>query len=104
MLANSYSVPLKPGSIVEARAYSSVVEFRCDGERIAQHQRSYGRAQQVLDLEHYLEVLLQARRTARLQAFGAVASSGTMASQLRSAVGARCVLEAARAQRGPWLR
>jgi len=57
VLANSYSVPLKPGSIVEARAYSSVVEFRSDGERIAQHQRSYGRAQQVLDLEHYLEVL-----------------------------------------------
>ena len=57
VLANSYSVPLKPGSIVEARAYSSLIEFRHDGERIAQHQRSYGRAQQVLDLEHYLEVL-----------------------------------------------
>src|ERR1700691_2298281 len=57
VVANSYSVPLKPGSIVEARAYSSLVEFRCDGERIAQHQRSYGRGQQVLDLEHYLEVL-----------------------------------------------
>ena len=28
VLANSYSVPLKPGSIVEARAYSSLVEFR----------------------------------------------------------------------------
>ena len=57
VLANSYSVPLKPGLIVEARAYSSLIEFRHDGERIAQHQRSYGRAQQVLDLEHYLEVL-----------------------------------------------
>lgn len=57
VLANSYSVPLKPGLIVEARAYSSLVEFRYNGERIAQHQRSYGRAQQVLDLEHYLEVL-----------------------------------------------
>jgi transposase len=57
VLANSYSVPLKPGSIVEARAYSSLIEFRHDGERIAQHQRSYGRAQQMLDLEHYLEVL-----------------------------------------------
>jgi transposase len=57
VLANSYSVPLKPGLIVEARAYSSLVEFRYNGERIAQHQRSYGREQQVLDLEHYLEVL-----------------------------------------------
>ena len=40
VLANDYSVPLKPGSIVEARAYSSLVEFRSDGERIAQHQLS----------------------------------------------------------------
>jgi len=57
VLVNSYSVPRKPGSIVEARAYSSLIEFRHDGEPIAQHQRSYGRAEQVLDLEHYLEVL-----------------------------------------------
>ena len=54
---NFYSVPLKAGSVVEARVYSSVVEFRQDGVRIAQHQRSYERAQQILDLEHYLEVL-----------------------------------------------
>lgn len=56
---NFYSVPLKPGTVVEARVLSSVVEFRRDGERIAQHERSYGRAQQVLDLEHYLDVLEQ---------------------------------------------
>ena len=54
---NFYSVPLKPGSVVEARVYSSVVEFRQDGVPIAQHQRSYERAQQILDLEHYLEVI-----------------------------------------------
>jgi len=54
---NFYSVPLRSGSVVEARVYSSVVEFRQDGVRVAQHQRSYERAQQVLDLEHYLEVL-----------------------------------------------
>lgn len=54
---NFYSVPLKAGSMVEARVYSSVVEFRHDGVRVAQHQRSYERAQQILDLEHYLEVL-----------------------------------------------
>jgi transposase len=54
---NFYSVPLKPGSVVEARVYSSVVEFRQDGVRIAQHERSYERAQQILDLEHYLEVI-----------------------------------------------
>jgi transposase len=54
---NFYSVPLKSGSIVEARLYSSVVEFRQEDVRIAQHQRSYDRSQQILDLEHYLDVL-----------------------------------------------
>lgn len=54
---NFYSVPLKPGSTVEARVYSSVVEFRQDGVPIAQHERSYERSRQILDLEHYLDVL-----------------------------------------------
>ena len=54
---NFYSVPMKAGAVVEARAYSNVVEFRQDGVRVAQHQRSYERARQILDLEHYLEVL-----------------------------------------------
>jgi transposase len=54
---NFYSVPLKAGSVVEARAYSSVVEFRQSGAVIARHERSYERSQQILDLEHYLEVL-----------------------------------------------
>ena len=54
---NFYSVPLKSGTVVEARVYSSVVEFRHTGVRIAQHERSYDRAQQILDLEHYLDVL-----------------------------------------------
>ena len=54
---NFYSVPLKAGSVVEARVYSSVVEFRQAGVWVAQHERSYARAQQILDVEHYLEVL-----------------------------------------------
>jgi hypothetical protein len=54
---NSYSVPLKPGSIVEARVYSSTVEFRHHGNRIACHERCYSRLQKIFDLEHYLEVL-----------------------------------------------
>jgi transposase len=57
VLTNFYSVPLKAGSVVEARAYSSVVEFRLHGVPLAQHERSYERSQQILDLEHYLEVL-----------------------------------------------
>jgi transposase len=54
---NFYSVPLKSGILVEARIYPSVVEFRQNGVRVAQHERSYERSQQILDLEHYLEVL-----------------------------------------------
>ncbi len=54
---NFYSVPLKAGFVVEARAYSSVVEFRQNSAVVAQHDRSYERSQQILDLEHYPEVL-----------------------------------------------
>jgi transposase len=57
VLTNFYSVPLKAGSVVEARAYSSMVEIRQNGVAVAQHERSYKRSQQILDLEHYLEVL-----------------------------------------------
>ena len=55
VLANCYSVPRKRGLIVEARAYSSLIDFHHEGERIA--VELYGRAEQVLDLEHYLDVL-----------------------------------------------
>jgi hypothetical protein len=57
VLTNFYSVPLKAGTVVEARAYSSMVEIRHNGVAVAQHERSYQRSQQILDLEHYLEVL-----------------------------------------------
>jgi hypothetical protein len=50
-------VPLKPGSIVEARVYSSTFEFRHHGSRIASHERRYSRLQKIFDLEHYLLVL-----------------------------------------------
>jgi hypothetical protein len=54
---NSYSVPLKAGSLVEARVSSTAVEFRHDGKPIASHARCYRRQQKILDLEHYLDVL-----------------------------------------------
>jgi transposase len=54
---NLYSVPAKPGRTVEVRIYPSYVEIRDEGRRIAHHERCYGRQQQVLDLEHYLDVL-----------------------------------------------
>ncbi len=54
---NLYSVPVKPDQTVEVRLSPTYVEAREEGRCIARHERSYGRQQQVLDLEHYLDVL-----------------------------------------------
>ncbi len=54
---NLYSVPALPGRTVEVRLYPSQVEVRDEGRLIARHQRCYQRHQQVLELEHYLDVL-----------------------------------------------
>jgi hypothetical protein len=54
---NLYSVPTPPGRTVEVRLYPSHVEVRDEGRVIARHERCYERHQQVLDLEHYLDVL-----------------------------------------------
>ena len=54
---NLYSVPAKPGKTVEVRLYPSYLEVRDEGHRIAGHERCYERNQQVLELEHYLDVL-----------------------------------------------
>src|SRR4051812_813404 len=54
---NAYSMPGKPGPRVEARVYPLQVELWHGGRRIACHERCHGRRQQVLDLEHHLDVL-----------------------------------------------
>jgi transposase len=54
---NRYSVPAAPGSTVEAKIYASFIEIWRGGEQIARHERCYNRLQQILDLEHYLDVL-----------------------------------------------
>jgi transposase len=54
---NLYSAPAAPGKTVEVRLYPSHVEVRDEGRCIAHHERCYERCQQVLDLEHYLDVL-----------------------------------------------
>jgi transposase len=54
---NSYSVPLAAGTTVEVRVLPSDVEVWHSGRCVATHPRSYGRSQEVLDLEHYLDVL-----------------------------------------------
>lgn len=55
--ANWYSTRLWPGRRVTAHVWPSRVELLYDGDRVAQHERCYGRGQQLLNLEHYLDVL-----------------------------------------------
>lgn len=54
---NWYSTPVWPGLRVTARVWPSTVEIEHDGRSVASHQRSYGHGEQVLNLEHYLDVL-----------------------------------------------
>jgi len=57
VLTNAYSVPLAAGTNVQAKAYASTIEVWHEGRCVAWHERCYRRQQQVLDLEHYLDVL-----------------------------------------------
>ncbi|HEX2186902.1 MAG TPA: IS21 family transposase, partial [Chloroflexota bacterium] len=54
---NAYSAPLPAGTAVEARLSAAAVEIWHEGRRVARHERCYGRQQEVLDLEHYLDAL-----------------------------------------------
>jgi hypothetical protein len=54
---NWYSTPLYSGSRATARVWPAHIEVSCDGEFTARHERSYGHGNQILNLEHYLDVL-----------------------------------------------
>jgi Mu transposase-like protein len=54
---NWYSTPLKPGTRTQVRVLPAYVEVWHERECVARHERSYSRRQQILDLEHYLNVL-----------------------------------------------
>jgi hypothetical protein len=54
---NWYSTPLWPGLRVTARVWPSFIGIEHDGKCVARHPRSYGRGHQILNLEHYLDVL-----------------------------------------------
>jgi len=54
---NAYSVPLQAGTPVQVQLRAASVEIWHAGRRVARHARCYGRYQEVLDLEHYLDVL-----------------------------------------------
>jgi hypothetical protein len=57
VLTNTYSVPLPAGTQVQAKTYASTIELWHAGRCVARHERCYRRQQQVLDLEHYLDIL-----------------------------------------------
>jgi len=59
VLTNFYSTPLPVGVTVEAKVYSAYVEVWHEGRLVARHERCYERHQQVLELEHYLDVLVK---------------------------------------------
>ncbi len=54
---NLYSAPVEVGRTVEVRLHPSCVEVWNEGRCLACHERCYERHPQVLDLEHYLDVL-----------------------------------------------
>jgi transposase len=54
---NWYSAPLSPGLRVTAVVGPSQIEIRHDNQCAARHARHYGRGHQILNLEHYLDVL-----------------------------------------------
>ena len=54
---NWYSAPLSPGWRVTAVVGPSEIEIRHDNQCAARHPRCYGRGHQILNLEHYLDVL-----------------------------------------------
>jgi transposase len=56
VLTNFYSTPLPVGTRVTAKVYSACVEVWHEGHCVARHERCYERHQQVLELEHYLDV------------------------------------------------
>lgn len=54
---NWYSTPLAPGMRAMVKVWPTQVEVLRDYECVARHQRCYGRGHQLLNLEHYLDVL-----------------------------------------------
>jgi len=54
---NWYSAPLRAGERAMVKLWPAQVEIYRDFECVARHQRCYGRGYQLLNLEHYLDVL-----------------------------------------------
>jgi len=54
---NWYSAPVQAGTTVQVKVQPTAIEVWQEGECVARHERCYERGQQILNLEHYLEVL-----------------------------------------------
>ena len=54
---NWYSTPAWPGNRMTARVWPQSVEIFHDSDLVARHERCHGRGHQILNLEHYLDVL-----------------------------------------------
>jgi hypothetical protein len=54
---SAYSTPLHPGTDAVVKTYSAYVEIWARGKCVARYERCYRKRQQILDLEHYLDVL-----------------------------------------------
>ncbi len=54
---NAYSVPVAAGRTVQAKITASSVDLWYEGQSVATHERCYGRCREILELEHYLDVL-----------------------------------------------
>jgi len=54
---NWYSAPVSPGQRVRAVVWPSQIVISHGGRHVAKHERCYGRGHQILNLEHYLDVL-----------------------------------------------
>ena len=54
---NWYSAPVKAGTAVQVKVPPAASEVWQKGACVARHERCYERGQQILNLEHYLEVL-----------------------------------------------
>jgi len=73
---NWYSTPVKPGLHVQARLLPAYVEVWQERKLVARHERSFARYEQVLALEHYLDVLLRKPVRCRIAAVAAMREHG----------------------------
>jgi len=59
VLTNFYSAPLPAGTSVQVKVYSAYVEIWYQAKCVARHERCYERNKKLLELDHYLDVLMK---------------------------------------------